>query len=147
MRAVLREVGDSVLEVTFAASLPHWAMLKRALEGYAALPSDADGAASAHSHAARQEAAHKLIGNHENVLRDLTNPWPTQNIVGAALTQMQLERVEYGLAMYADQALREVARRLLGQRPGLHQLESLEPGNSDQAHAWVGELAGLDPTT
>lgn len=56
--------------------------------------------------AARVEVSEKLISNHVAVLRDVCNGSPT--------TQLQLTRVPPSHAAYADQALREVARRLLG---------------------------------
>ena len=61
----------------------------------------------------RKEAARKLIANHEAVLRDLTNPSADKNIVGKPLTQLELQRVPVAQAQHADEALREVARRLL----------------------------------
>ena len=67
----------------------------------------------------------------------MANPSPKQNIIGARLTQLELERLDIGLAAYADQAMREVARRLLGQLPGAEQLEILpDPRNRAQAVAW-----------
>ena len=59
---------------------------------------------------AREEAAFLLISNHEAVLRDVTNANPT--------TQRDLVRVEAGNLLYADQALRETARRLLRKSKG-----------------------------
>ena len=61
----------------------------------------------------RKEAARKLIANHEAVLRDLTNPSADKNIIGKPLTQVELKRVPVAQAQQADEALREVARRLL----------------------------------
>ena len=95
MKAVLREVGGMAVPITLRASAPQWAMLHRLLEEAVPFPfhSEAEGAAAAHSHAARQEAAAKLITNHVNVFRDVCNPWPTQNIIGIPLTQHELQRV------------------------------------------------------
>ena len=64
---------------------------------------EADGAAAAHSHAAREEAARKLITNHAAVVRDVTNPAPK--------TQPQLTRLSEAAAPYVDQMLREVPRQ------------------------------------
>ena len=138
MRDVLNEVGNTVVTATLAAATPQWAMLHTLLESSGTFNStQADGVAAAHEHAAREEAARRLIANHENVLKDVTNPSPTLNIIGVPLTQLELQRVDIGLAMYADQALREVARRLLGRRPGSHQLEErLDPSNQAQAATW-----------
>ena len=48
------------------------------------------------------------------------------------------------LGCYADEVLREAARRLLGRRPGLHLVEAkLQPANAPQAAAWVGTAAYL----
>jgi len=93
-------------------------------------PAEADGAAAAHSPTARDEAARKLVTNHLNVLRDVTN--------GAPVTQLELKRVSTQDAQYVDQAMREVARRLLGRRPGVLQLEvRLDPSTPAQAVAWA----------
>jgi len=106
-RAVLEEVGG-------VAVTQQWEGLRRLLDG-ATGPTEADGAAAVHSHSAREEAARKLITNHEAVVRDVTNPSPK--------TQPQLTRVSEAAAPYVDQTLREVARRLLGRRPGAQQLQ------------------------
>jgi len=89
-----------------------WAMLRALLErrGPSVM---ADGAASEHGRAARDEAARKLIMNHERVLFDLTNTAP--------LTQESLRRVSASHADLADEALAEVARRLLGRTEGSHE--------------------------
>ena len=85
-----------------------------------------------------QEAAAKLIGNHENILRDVTNPSVDTNIAGVPLTQLELVRVERALAPHADACMREVARRLLGVRPAIHQLEErVDPTDATQLGAWV----------
>ena len=71
---------------------------------------EASGAAAEHSHAARYEAARKLIMSHEAVARDVTNQAP--------MTQKELKRVAAEHKDHVDQALRELARRLIGNRPG-----------------------------
>ena len=129
---------DAAITATMDAYAPHWMMLHEILEKDSAMPAMIEGAAAAHSRAARMAAAHALISNHENVLRDVANPSPDTNIDGKPLTQLELQRVDIGSAMYADQALRETARRLLGRRPGLHQLEvRIDPCNEQQAAAWA----------
>ena len=72
------------------------------------------GAAAMHTRSARQEAATKLISNHDRLLMDVCNPSSTTNIDRVPLTQLELPRVDAGLAHHVDEGLREVARRLLG---------------------------------
>jgi hypothetical protein len=79
----------------------------------------AEGVAGSHSKEARDEIAQKLITNHGNLLDDICNPSKDQNIAGNLLTQTDLTRVAEGSKPHVDQMLREVARRLLGRRPGL----------------------------
>ena len=117
----------------FEETEPHWEALRQVLDGAAGTPTEeADGVAKEHAHAAREEAARKLITNHDRVVRDVTNPSPK--------TQLQLTRVSTSATPYVDQILREVARRLLGRQPGLEQLaEQLEPSSPPvQAEAWAG---------
>ena len=106
--------------------------------------SEAEGAAAGHAHAAREAAARKLIGNHENVLRDVCNPSSALNIEGKALTQRELQRVDVGSAMYADAALWEVARRLLGKRPGLDGHARVDGRNAAECDAWAAAARYLD---
>ena len=51
-----------------------WHALRELLENGAGFTTLADGAAAAHSHYAREDAARKLITNHQNVLKDVCNP-------------------------------------------------------------------------
>ena len=117
-----------------------WAALRRLDVG------SAEGAAAAHASDAREEAARKLIGNHVNVLNDVTNPSDTLNIDGKPLTQLELKRVPAAGAPHVDQFLREVSRRLLGHRPGLigDLQEYVDPGKLGQAAAWMGAAAYLE---
>jgi hypothetical protein len=66
------------------------------------------------------------------VVKDVTNPNPK--------TQQQLTRVSPTAAPYVDQMLREVARRLLGRRPGSALLEEkVDPSVlPEQVEAWAG---------
>ena len=90
-----------------------------------------------HSQEARLEAASKLIANHAAVLLDVTHPKP--------MTQTQLVRVPRSSAVYVDQCLREIARRLLGNRPGSKELEEqYNPDMPTQAQAWCGTANYLD---
>ena len=87
---------------------PLWAPLVQLLaDGL----SSASGAASEHSHTAREDAARKLIDNHAYVLRDMSNPAPR--------TQHHLHRIDQSDVAHAEQALHEVARRLLGNTPAI----------------------------
>ena len=145
MRAVLKEVGSIPLTNVIATSTPIWDAFRHILECGGGFASQANGAAAAHPHAAREEAASALIKKHENVLRDVTNPSRDENINGKSLTQLELQRVALSSVLYADQALREVARRLLGLRPGLHQLEEhIDPFQADQVAAWAQAATYLD---
>lgn len=76
----------------------------------------------------REAVARKLIQNHEAVLRDVCNAAPT--------TQLQLVRVPSSSAEYADQALREVARRLVGKGAKTCPREYLEVSLPEQVKAW-----------
>ena len=135
--AVLEEIASSSLTLALKHSTPHWLMLHDSLEERESSGAPAEGAAAAHSQAAREEAARKLIGNHDRVLRDLCNPNPITNIEGRPLTQLELVRVDVGCAPYADEVLRETARRLLGRRAGLELLEvHPDPSNEAQTAAW-----------
>ena len=132
MRSVLAEVGG--LE-----ACPRWEALRRLMDSSTSAGSTtlADGAAAQHSHDAREEAARKLITNHEAVVRDVTNPNPK--------SQRQLQRVTEAAAPYVDQMLREVARRLLGRRGGSAELEeTLDPSTPAQMEAWAGASRFLD---
>ena len=120
-------------DAALASSAPRWEALRRLMDSSTSAGSTtlADGAAAQHSHDAREEAARKLITNHEAVVRDVTNPNPK--------SQRQLQRVTEAAAPYVDQMLREVARRLLGRRPALQELEeTLDPSVLPaQVEAWA----------
>lgn len=72
------------------------------------------------------------------MLKDLCNPSKTNNVAGKPLTQTDLTRVAPALMLFADQCLRECARRLLGRRTGTDGLgECPSVISEDQAMAWV----------
>ena len=106
-----------------------WEDLGRLLPG----APEAEGAAKVHSAPARQDVAYKLIMNHEAVFRDCVNN-TNSNVVGVELTQTTLKRVDPNHAMYVDQCLREVARRLLG-RVNIAP-EQKNPSDAAQSAAW-----------
>lgn len=81
----------------------------------------------------REEAARKLVNNHAKVLRDITNGMPR--------SQLYLERLAMDEAPFADQALREVSRRLLG-CPA--ELAEERVATVDQARAWIKTIAYLN---
>ena len=83
---------------------PAWAPLYEQLEMCMSGQGNtqADGAAGMHSHHAREEAAKRLIMNHD-AAHDVTNPAPK--------TQQELKRVPVDAREHVDRALREVARR------------------------------------
>ena len=88
-------------------AVPLWAPFHKLISATREPPSPPSpaSAASFHSHAARVEAARKLIGNHELVLRDVTNPSADKNIDGKTLTQLELKRVPQELLPFADQVM------------------------------------------
>ena len=147
MRSVLAEVGAAGVTTTLEQSTPCWDALHQLLQQgtTGSFGSCARGAAGEHAHAAREEAAKKLIGNHATVLKDVCNPTQKDVRLGLPVTQPELKRVAPELVYYADEALREVAARLLGQRPGSHQLRvRLDPSREGQLSAWFCVTAYLD---
>lgn len=149
IRAVLAEVGHMPIAATCAASSGHWQALAKALgqadggfQGRPVVPLDV---AVDHTVQAREEAARALISNHVNVLKDVTNPSKELNIIGNALTQTELKRVSIGSVIYADEALRETARRLLGRRAGLEEpFARVDLSNDAQVVAWCETADYLD---
>jgi hypothetical protein len=111
-----------------------WAPLTEVLDSAdagMAQASKASGAAAAHSHAARYEAARKLIMNRAAVINDVTYQNP--------LTQKHLRRASPEDAAFVEEALREVTRRLLGKFAGMRTLEEvmLDESNARQVAAWA----------
>ena len=107
MKAVLKEVGAGVCSWQPWAAYEDY-MKSLGLSGNNDMQSRAEGAAGGHTHEARFEAAHRLIHNHEMVVRDICNPSTETNIEGKPLTQLELQRVPPSERKYVDQCLREV---------------------------------------
>ena len=135
------DILDTVIETQ------KWATLRQLMEARPCGPKAkvvCVGAAAQFPRAARDEVVYKLITNHVAVIADVTNPAP--------LTQTHLVRVSRAHTSYVDQALREVARRLLGRRvncPEALLLDSLQEERVDaldslQAAAWHGTFTYLN---
>ena len=120
--------------LTYIGACPPWEPFQQLVdtsinESGGVLETQADGAAGQHSHAARYEAARKIVLNHNGVLCDMVNPSPK--------TQLELVRVGLEYRHYVDQALRETVRRLLGKRAGIHLFEErVDPSMPAQSAAW-----------
>ena len=127
--------GPAYMAPCTQSSVVRWDRLRSLLDA----PVDADNSdiTTDHPNAARTEAASKLISNHLYVLKDCTHTYPC--------TQTGLARVAIGLADFADQALREIARRLLVDRAGAPELEErIEASSAEQKAAWRGVATFLD---
>merc|ERR1711985_206203 len=129
-------LADLVNKIAFCLAI--WACAKTDDENWSTLSEilsrplgtgllSADGVAGGFDQEALEEAATKLIGNHTRVLLDICNPQPK--------TQATLKRVSQGSQAHVDQMLREVARRLLGRRPGTASLQMQVPAGSGK-QAW-----------
>jgi len=103
----------------------------------------ATGAAWAHEPSLRGEAAFRMIENHEAVLRDVCNPSKTHNIIGIPLRQAELTRVPMEGASYASACMREVCRRLIGDKPGTEECKEQLDGSPDCSKCWVATCAYL----
>jgi hypothetical protein len=82
------------------------------------------------------EAAQQIITCHVDILCDMSNPLP--------VSQLQLKRVPADTpehVLYADQALREVARRLLG--PAARDMAPVELQSPLQAQIWCSVASFL----
>ena len=100
-----QEFDDSLLN---PADAHLWSALTDRLPSSPLSSSGFSGAAAKHAPAACEEAARKLLSNHNDVLADATNDEPIP------LSQPELKRIDYIVRPYADQALRTCARRLMG---------------------------------
>lgn len=127
-------ISDSLDEV-IEKNEKRWNMLKSMLEcGDFTV---AEYSAALFPTEVRIEAARKIIGNHLAVLKDVTNMAPN--------SQRDLERVPRADGKYVDMMLLEVARRLLGRRPNVHDaavmdkfLEmKLDTSNEQMTDAWL----------
>jgi len=127
------------LDRAVADSKPAWWALAQLLPCAA----EAQGAAAGHDRIFRDEAAFKLMENFEAVLRDVCNPSPTHNIIGSPLKQPELRRCPMVAAGYASQCLREVCRRLLGNKPGAEEIREGLSGDPDQVVAWIATCSYL----
>lgn len=113
---------------TAVASAGAWSLIEEMLRQGAFVT--AQGAAASFSMLARTEAVRKIVGNHTNLLKDICNPSPANNIDMKPLTQTELARVDAHLCPYVDEGLVEVCRRLLGRG---HASMVLNPSRSAQA--------------
>jgi len=116
------ERAADLLLADMEESHPNWAKLNDLLNKKSGAEK-AKGSAAKHSQEARDEIACKLIKNHKKVITDITNDSKTESIQGSALTQKDLKRMPPESKPYVDQMMREVARRLLGERSGVEQLK------------------------
>ena len=138
IEGVIAEAGyyadHHISMLTYIGACPPWEPFQQLVdtsikESGGVLETQADGAAGQHSHAARYEAARKIVLNHNGVLCDMVNPSPK--------TQLELVRVGLEYRHYVDQALRETVRRLLGKRAGIHLFEErVDPSMPAQSAAW-----------
>jgi len=139
-------LADLVNKIAFCLAI--WACAKNDDENWSKLSEilsapvsggllSADGVAGGFDQAARDEAASKLIGNHSRVLNDICNSQPK--------TQANLKRVSSDSQAHVDKMLREVARRLLGRRPGASNIPAQAAGSG--AQAWKDTAAYLAART
>jgi len=145
--SMLREVDPPALnlsssaEATSTSGTTHlWSALRSRHEAANCISSAPVQVASS---SAKLEAAQKLIYNHVNVIKDMVNTEPSPS-------QPSLARVDARMAGYAEQLMREVARRLLGVRPGApcygcpyEALDKRHPLRPTQQRAWAAAATFL----
>ena len=90
-----------------------------------------------HSREAREEAGWRLRNNRACVLKDVCNPNPRFNIDGKPLTQLDLNRLAPEHESLADEALREIERRLLGEGMSV-------PVTEEAGHVWSAVASYLN---
>ena len=105
---------------------------------------EASGVAREHHPSVREEAARRLIGNHELVLRDVCNPTLSDATGAVPLTQLELRRVSPAHVQAVDAFLREVARRLLGHRKGESDGLAEQADDDEQRAVWAAAAAYLN---
>jgi len=141
-------LADLVNKIAFCLAI--WACAKSDDENWAQLSEilskpvgsgliSADGVAGGFNQVARDEAATKLIGNHSRVVGDICNSQPK--------TQTNLTRVSSGSEGEVDKMLREVARRLLGRRPGATSIPAQTTGNKQVWQQTAAYLAARTQST
>merc|ERR1712039_798602 len=141
-------LADLVNKIAFCLAI--WACAKSDDENWAQLSEilskpvgsgliSADGVAGGFNQVARDEAATKLIGNNSRVVRDICNSQPK--------TQTNLTRVSSGSEGEVDKMLREVARRLLGRRPGATSIPAQTTGNKQVWQQTAAYLAARTQST
>jgi len=138
LHEIPEEFDDSLLN---PADAHLWSALTDRLPSSPLSSSGFSGAAAKHAPAACEEAARKLLSNHNDVLADATNDEPIP------LSQPELKRIDYIVRPYADQALRTCARRLMGgaARGTLEErLVDDHPALGAQQQAWLEMVSFLD---
>tara|TARA_B100000524_G_scaffold2922_1_gene1797 strand:- start:278 stop:1012 length:735 start_codon:yes stop_codon:yes gene_type:complete len=120
-RKVLFAPPPPMREIGLGLRPSRWYKLRSALGSAGSVA----GAAAAHSLRAREEAARRLIGNHDMVLRDLTDQEP--------VTQTELQRLPAEELNVADGAIFEACRRLLG----LGIEESVVAASAEEKATWA----------
>ena len=135
MRAVLQEVGDAPILVIAQLVTPAWGRLLRML------PDEANGRDSA---IIRSEAMQKLSWRRFEALSAITSTSLAATIEGVPISEHGLQPTGAASAVYVDQALREVARRMLGDQPRTEDLEErVDASNQAQVAAWKATAAYL----
>ena len=118
-----------------ANSTRTWGNLNDHLDSLEPAESVADGAAAKHPALARTEAARKVVGNHEALLKDLTRA------DGPPSTQPALARMP-GREKDVDLFLKEIARRLAGRYPD-QGCRHTKPTSAQQLETWAAAAAYL----
>jgi len=130
---VIYNIADLLNKIGFVLSC--WACAKEDSPAWGALsellyqpPVKASGAAGSFDQGALVEAATKLIGNHDYVVKDICSASP--------ISQRELSRMNAASMSDVDEMMQEVARRLLGRR-----------GSTGGSAVWQGVAAYLASRT